>query len=476
MERFMRPAGAISSSSAERPANVLARPSGAGESAIPFSSAEQPATSFDLKITCIRDVQRWLASEAIARYSTADLESIREAAAALSTPKPKQEDVRPFMERWQLGPCRKKTHYEMVQEFKGKVIKAAQKLEQQLRDSVAQSASSTTQQPVRMEEASRQQTASSSAEQPASSDVEQSARMDTIDGVDSDANSIFTRLQARQRKRGLDSAAENQRPLAKPKATRGRNKRTAATSSDSVEQPASKRKERLLTSGSFALGACDPSDSSAAQFDSAVFPAAVRQQGRIMCRLLEELRKLSSCAWIVGDADVRCKAIMRNASDLQKIPATQRMLQKGSISVLYSSICGKLQPVWQAKKALRQDYTHVSLTASMVVERQARHFLQARDEIEESNRDQYPCLWELKNREHDALLNGLTEMPRSPHELFEILNDVEASASAPFGRLPPLGRAGPPFLKAGLTLMEAFQQNSVCPGPNPGPVSPLYGS
>ena len=453
MERFIRPAGVSSSSSAERPANVLARPSGAGESAIPFSSAEQPATSSDLKITCIRDVQRWLASEAIARYSTADLESIREAAAALSIPKPRQEHVRPFMERWQLGPRRAKTHDEMVQEFKGKVIKAAQKLQQQLRDSATQSASSTTQQPVRMEEASRQQTASSSAEQPASSDVEQFARMDTIDGVDSDANSIFTRLQARQRKRGLDSAAENQRPLAKPKATRGRNKRTAATSSDSVEQPGSKRTQRLLTSGSFALGACDPFDSSAAQFDSAVFPAAVRQQGRIMCRLLEELRKLSSCAWIVGDADVRCKAIMRNAFDLQKIPATQRMLKKGSISVLYSSICGKLQP---AKGLPLQEYTHVSLTASMVVERQARHFLQARDEIEESNMDQYPCLWELKNREHDALLNGLPEMPRSPHELFEILNDVEASASAPFGRLPPLGHAGPPFLKAGLTLMEAF--------------------
>ena len=68
--------------------------------------------------------------------------------------------------------------------------------------------------------------------------------------------------------------------------------------------------------------------------------------------------------------------------------------------------------------------------------------------------DDYPCLWELKNREHDPLLNGLPEMPRSPHELFEILNDVEASASTPFGRLPPLGQAGPPFLKAGLSFME----------------------
>ena len=119
----MRPAGASSSSSAERPANVLARPSGAGESAIPFSSAEQPATSSDLKITCIRDVQRWLASEAIARYSTADLESIREAAAALSTPQPRQEDVRLFNKKWQLGSWRDKTHYERVQESKGKSSK-----------------------------------------------------------------------------------------------------------------------------------------------------------------------------------------------------------------------------------------------------------------------------------------------------------------------------------------------------------------
>ena len=104
----------------------------------------------------------------------------------------------------------------------------------------------------------------------------------------------------------------------------------------------------------------------------------------------------------------------------------------------------------------------------MAVERQARHFLQARDEIEESNMDQYPCLWELKNREHDAVLNGLPEMPRSPHELFEILNDAEASASTPFGRLPPLGQAGPPFLKAGLQLMETLYQSSACSGAQSG--------
>ena len=72
---------------------------------------------------------------------------------------------------------------DMVQEFQGKVIKAAQKLQQQLSDSAEQPVSSTAEQPVPMEAARRLQSASGSAEQPASSTVEQSARMDTTDGV-----------------------------------------------------------------------------------------------------------------------------------------------------------------------------------------------------------------------------------------------------------------------------------------------------
>ena len=57
--------------------------------------------------------------------------------------------------------------------------------------------------------------------------------------------------------------------------------------------------------------------------------------------------------------------------------------------------------------------------------------------------DDYPCLWKIKNRQHDQ--NGLPDMPRSSHELFEMLKDPEASASTPFGRLPPRGQANTPF-------------------------------
>ena len=459
LRSFFSSGASSSSGSASRPANVSAR----------SSSAEQTATPSHLKISSMRDVQRWLAEESIASCSSADLQRIREAVAVLTSGKkeqPSKEDVRPLLgpKNWDVAQRKDKKPRplgDMVQEFQGKVIKAAQKLQQQLPDSAEQPASSTAEQSVPMEEAFRLQSASGSALQPASSAVEQAARMDTTDVIDFDDDPMLTRLKAKQRKRAQDSAAEDQRPLAKPKATQGRKKRTAATASDSAEQPVSKRKDRLLTPQLFALGARDPSDPSDASLDSAVRTAAVRQQSQIMHRVFEELRELSSCAWVVGDADVRCKAIMRDAFDLQTIPATQRILKKRSISGLYTGVCGALQPI---RGGVRQDYTHVSLTASWRVERQARRFVQAIDEIEEFTMEKYPCLWELKNRQHDPALNGLPEMPSSPHELFEMLNDTEASPRIPFGRLPSDGQIGPPFLKAVLPLMEVFYQHIVCLG------------
>ena len=349
------------------------------------------------------------------------MERLKEAAAVLSRSKPRQEDVRDLQNDWQVAQRKHQKPIplpEVIQEFRGKIIKAAQKLQQQLLDS---------------------------AEPPASSGVEQSARMDTTEVVDFHHDPMLTRLKDRQSKRAQDSAAEEQRPLAKPKATKGRNKRAAATTCDSVEQPVSKRKDRLLTQDLFARGARDPSDPGAPSFDSAVQPAAVRQQRESMSRLVQELRKLSTNAWVVGDADVRRKDMISIAWDLQNMPTTARTLTKRSMSVLYTGICGAMK--WPAMYGGWQDYTHVSMTTSFALERQALQFVQAIDEIEEGSMDDYPCLWELKNREHDALLNGLPDMPRSPQELFEMLKDTEASASIPFGRLPAGAQAEPPFRK-----------------------------
>ena len=159
----------------------------------------------------------------------------------------------------------------MLDEFQGKVIKAAQKLQLELSDS---------------------------AEQPAASTVGQSAPMDTADGVDFDDEPFLAALRARQRKRAQASAAEErmeaeeQRPHAKPKAAKRQKKRTAGTTFDSVEQPASKRQDRCLTTELFAASARDPSEPGAASSGTAVQPAPVQQQSRRMGRLLHELKKL----------------------------------------------------------------------------------------------------------------------------------------------------------------------------------------
>ena len=105
------------------------------------SSAEQPATPSHLKISSIHDVQRWMAEEPIASYSSADAQRLREAVAVLSNPKPRKEDVRPLQSKWQVAqqvdrnprPLR-----DVIQEFQTKVIDAAKKLQLELSDSAAQ--------------------------------------------------------------------------------------------------------------------------------------------------------------------------------------------------------------------------------------------------------------------------------------------------------------------------------------------------
>ena len=90
-----RPASAAPSSSgnAERLANVSAR----------SSCAAQPATLSQLKISSMRDVQHWLAEQPIASCHSADMERLREAAAVLSRPKPRKEDVRDLQNDWQVA-------------------------------------------------------------------------------------------------------------------------------------------------------------------------------------------------------------------------------------------------------------------------------------------------------------------------------------------------------------------------------------
>ena len=209
MQRFLKPASG--SISAVLPVSVQAdRPD------TEAVSAEQPG----LQLQSIGDVKRWLAMEPIASCSTADMQRIREAAVVLSHKKPRKEDVRPLQSKWRVAQKKNKQPRpleEVVDEFRDKVIKAAQQLQVEL---------------------------SGSAEQPAASTVGQPGSMDTADSVDFDDPPWLTELKVRQRKR---AQAEEQQPHAKAKAAKRQKRETASTTLYGDEQPASKRQHRCLT-------------------------------------------------------------------------------------------------------------------------------------------------------------------------------------------------------------------------------------
>ena len=172
MQRFLTPA----SGSNDAVPPVSSQADGSHTEA---PSAEQPG----FQLQSIRDVQRWLAEEHIASCSGADIRRIREAVAVLSRPKPRQEDVQPLQGKWQVAQQKYKKRRpldDVLHEFQGKVIKAAQQLQVEL---------------------------SSSAEQPAASTVGQPGAMDTADSVDFDDPPWLTELKVRQRKKSSSRRA-----------------------------------------------------------------------------------------------------------------------------------------------------------------------------------------------------------------------------------------------------------------------------
>ena len=310
MQRFMSSGASSSSSRVERPLSIPGGTSSAEKPAPSLRIAEQFATPAYVKILTIHDVQRWLAEESIASCTDESLQRIREAAAALSRPKPKQQEVQPIQNKWQIAQKKngKRVPLEdVVHEFQGKVVEAAQKLQVEFANNAEKLVASV---------------------------------MDTADAVDSNDEPWLAELKARHKKRAQDSAAEEQmelqqkRPHAKPKVASKQKKRFAGEQS---EQSDSKKQARCLTSELFAANAKNPSEFGAANTSNAVKLAPVQQQNKDMNRLLYELNKLLKDGWAVGDEKDALKEITSQATDLQHIPATRQILRKPAIKKLYDS-------------------------------------------------------------------------------------------------------------------------------------------
>ena len=290
---------------------------------------------------------------------------------------------------------------EVIQEFRDKVIKAAQKLQQQLADS---------------------------AEQPAlpgsSTD-----RADVQNDTAADEDPVLANLKERQRKRATEGEAEEQRPLAKPKAAKRQNKRTAGAASGSVEPPASKRKDQRLTAESFAACARDPSelvDPGAASSGS-----AAEQRCRRVRELGRELKKTET-GWVVGDAAKEIRDLINQAQLLSKAVLTHAEAGQKSMKELYTSRCGPYMN-WMG---FRQDRAELTAHASAELDARIYDFVLPREDIDDTTQELYPRLWEIKNRPCDAVLNSLPEMPMSPEQLMQTLKNTRGETGAPFGRLP----------------------------------------
>jgi len=96
--------------------------------------------------------------------------------------------------------------------------------------------------------------------------------------------------------------------------------------------------------------------------------------------------------------------------------------------------------------------------ASAQLDARIRDFVMPRHEINENTQGQYPYLWEIKNRRHDAVLNSLPEMPMSPEQLMQTLRDTRGETGVPFGRLPTQAE----FQKLSAMAPDLFVKRLVC--------------
>ena len=485
----------------------------------------------------LEDVQRWLREqEGGPAWQLKEVQRIREAVALLWPPDVQAPQdaqfycgrsvVEPLQTEWKVSPTKdgkKKLVREVREELRSKVCEAAQRLQQQGPDEPAAAADSVpsrrgnakrprktaTEQesergdelqrpPAKAKAARNRNKAAEAAQKPhlnqqcrgkAAAQNLQQQGPDEPAAAAAAADPVPSRRSSakRSRKRATEKDGEKgdelQRPLAKAKAAQNRNKaaeaaqkpnlnqqrrgkvaeaaaprprkrarETEAKRGDEQQRPLAKakaartRKQGCLTAESFAALARDPSDSAAASPVLQDVPrcgSMLVEQSRRMFRMWQDLKKLKEEGWVVDDADTKLTEMISQASALHRIPATYKILRKKTINDLYRPICGELRPT----KRDVQDNTQLTLVACYALEEKLQQFLQAREDIQEQHQESYACLWDLKQRAHNAVVNMLPDMPGSPHQLVQALKESGLAAGVPFGRLPIGAYGKPRFLK-----------------------------
>ena len=131
MDRFLSPKGsssAASSCSAAQPAlpPVSSANSLAAHHGCPVDSCGEDGRgmTLEVKIGCVRDVQRWLATTKVGLHP--EVGSVREAIAVLTrAPRPKAEDVQPLLRKWGVEQKKQKkciSLADIIRDLKEKLI------------------------------------------------------------------------------------------------------------------------------------------------------------------------------------------------------------------------------------------------------------------------------------------------------------------------------------------------------------------
>ena len=394
---------------------------GAFDDATTVSSAEQPARPAKVEMLSMRYLRRWLDEDTTSTSMREELLRIRETPTVMAQRKHRQESTRSLRPQGPTAPLYMDRSSHTPAHGDDALIQTPKK---EARTSLPEV--------VECGAYAVPSTVDSSAEQPASRTKKQSPSTDATEKDDLHNEAMRTRPRDNQKKRTKESGDSNPRPLARARRTKQCSNHCAAEALDDAATAFPKPKHKAINLRLLERDARHLADHVARHNDTAAQTSPVQKQRRFMQRLFHELGELATRAWVVGEEEERCKALACNALNMQSIPALKTQLKTRTMTSLYTGICGYLHTA----DGRYQDYTHVTLTASFVLERQAMMVVQPIDEISETNMHLYPCLWELKTRDSNQALNALPEMPRSTHELMERLKEHASSTTIPFGRIP----------------------------------------
>ena len=169
-----------------------------------------------------------------------------------------------------------------------------------------------------------------------------------------------------------------------------------------------------------------------------------------MVQKAQELRRLKRETAADDDGSEALTKLLRQANQLQGIPASQRTLQSAEIRALYNIHCGNLRLMRQPYRGHYRDYKTATAVACRSLVSAIQTYLTTRGPL---NEETFPFLTKL----HGATATPEHAPPRAVQELHARLNEAETLPTAPFGRHDPNEQLFNAHAWYSLTMLAALE-------------------